>query len=54
MLNSEDPEVKKLIQECQEVQYMIEINSEHLEKLRTPMISLSGNKLKVTMRILAV
>lgn len=30
---------------CQDVQHMIDINSEHLERLRTPMTSTSGKSL---------
>ena len=32
---------------CQDVQHMIDINSEHLERLRTPMTSTSGKNLKI-------
>ena len=42
ILTSEAAE--KLCQECQDVQHMIDINSDHLERLRTSMISTSGKK----------
>ena len=35
----------KLVQECTDVQHMIDINSEHLDRLRTPMNSTSGRQI---------
>lgn len=42
--SGEDPG-RKAIQICQDVQHMIDINSEHLERLRLPMPSTSGEKI---------
>ena len=42
--NSSSEAAAKDVQEITDVQHMIDINSEHLERLRTPMTSTSGRE----------
>ena len=44
--NSNSEAAARDVQEITDVQHMIDINSEHLERLRTPMTSTSGRKMR--------